>query len=108
MKKTSLVCVLAFCLSLLFSSTWATERNSKDFCSREQKEVSILTVYDPVASTHDRKILPGYGSSNRRQESTMAKRGCCSHHKGVCGCKKGKVQCCDGTESPTCRCASNY
>ena len=24
-------------------------------------------------------------------------QGCCSHHHGVCGCKKHEVVCCDGT-----------
>jgi hypothetical protein len=35
------------------------------------------------------------------------KRGCCSHHNGVCGCNKatGMQRCCDGTDSPTCRCS---
>jgi hypothetical protein len=32
------------------------------------------------------------------------RRGCCSWHKGVCGCEGGQVQCCDGTTSPTCTC----
>jgi len=34
------------------------------------------------------------------------KRGCCSHHNGVCGCNvnTGMQRCCDGTQSPTCRC----
>ena len=31
-------------------------------------------------------------------------RGCCSYHDGVCGCQRGRVKCCDGTLSPTCRC----
>lgn len=30
--------------------------------------------------------------------------GCCSWHDGVCGCSYGRVECCDGTTSPTCRC----
>jgi hypothetical protein len=34
----------------------------------------------------------------------VAKRGCCSHHGGVCGCKGGRQLCCDGSLSPTCRC----
>ena len=34
-----------------------------------------------------------------------AGRGCCSGHRGVCGCNKyGKQVCCDGKLSPTCRC----
>ncbi len=38
------------------------------------------------------------------QEQLMVKRGCCSKHKGVCGCRNGRVLCCDGTLSPTCTC----
>jgi hypothetical protein len=34
----------------------------------------------------------------------IARRGCCSHHNGVCGCKGGRQECCDGTLSPSCRC----
>ena len=30
--------------------------------------------------------------------------GCCSWHRGVCGCSGGRVQCCDYTLSPSCRC----
>jgi hypothetical protein len=32
------------------------------------------------------------------------RRGCCSHHGGVCGCKYGRALCCDGELSPTCGC----
>lgn len=32
------------------------------------------------------------------------RRGCCSHHDGVCGCSGGRAQCCDGALSPTCGC----
>ncbi len=35
----------------------------------------------------------------------IAQRGCCSWHKGVCGCgDDGRVRCCDGTVSPSCAC----
>jgi hypothetical protein len=33
-----------------------------------------------------------------------ARRGCCSHHQGVCGCEGGRTICCDGVTSPTCTC----
>lgn len=37
--------------------------------------------------------------------NVLAKRGCCSHHGGVCGCTSyGKQLCCDGTASPSCTC----
>ena len=34
----------------------------------------------------------------------LAQQGCCSWHGGICGCMLGRVQCCDGAASPTCRC----
>lgn len=32
--------------------------------------------------------------------------GCCSWHGGVCGCNggTGMQRCCDGSDSPSCRC----
>lgn len=34
-----------------------------------------------------------------------SKRGCCSHHLGVCGCDaSGRVRCCDSALSPSCMC----
>lgn len=33
------------------------------------------------------------------------RRGCCSHHGGVCGCSSsGRAVCCDNTLSPSCGC----
>jgi hypothetical protein len=43
-------------------------------------------------------------TSEAQSPSEVEKRGCCSHHKGVCGCSNGTTQCCDGTASPTCTC----
>ncbi|MBG0777451.1 MAG: hypothetical protein H0S85_13585 [Desulfovibrionaceae bacterium] len=37
----------------------------------------------------------------------LAKRGCCSHHGGVCGCSNGRAVCCDRTYSPTCGCRAD-
>jgi len=34
----------------------------------------------------------------------LEKRGCCSHHHGVCGCEDGRAKCCDGQLSPSCGC----
>jgi len=34
----------------------------------------------------------------------LERRGCCSHHGGVCGCKGERAECCDGQLSPTCGC----
>ncbi len=47
------------------------------------------------------------GSPDRRDPRFLAGRGCCSHHKGQCGCRNSHVECCDGTLSPSCRCKSD-
>lgn len=40
-------------------------------------------------------------------EGTIARRGCCSWHQGVCGCDEAqdRIVCCDGTLSPSCTCS---
>ncbi|MEF2146580.1 MAG: hypothetical protein V3573_14130 [Desulfovibrionaceae bacterium] len=37
----------------------------------------------------------------------LAGKGCCSWHGGQCGCSQGRVVCCDGSMSPTCRCRAD-
>jgi hypothetical protein len=38
--------------------------------------------------------------------NAVDRRGCCSHHNGVCGCdtRTNRLRCCDGTNSPSCSC----
>jgi hypothetical protein len=38
--------------------------------------------------------------------SHVAQLNCCKDHKGLCGCRAGKIVCCDGTVSkePGCTC----
>jgi hypothetical protein len=38
---------------------------------------------------------PG-GMSGEHSLLSVERRGCCSHHGGVCGCEKGRALCCDG------------
>lgn len=45
-----------------------------------------------------------YNSFDKRIEQCVAGRGCCSSHRGVCGCQNGRSKCCDGTLSPSCHC----
>jgi hypothetical protein len=35
---------------------------------------------------------------------TVAQQACCKGNKGVCGCRAGKIVCCDKTFSDTCTC----
>jgi hypothetical protein len=46
---------------------------------------------------------PGEKNLNTAQTSPAD---CCKGHKGVCGCRAGKIVCCDGTTStqPGCTC----
>ena len=46
---------------------------------------------------------PG-GISGEYNMFSVERRGCCSHHGGVCGCKNGRALCCDGGLSPSCGC----
>jgi hypothetical protein len=60
---------------------------------QEDIKVSIDTVTDS----------PCLNEPNDKTE--MSRRGCCSHHGGVCGCSStGRAECCDGTLSPSCGC----
>jgi len=34
----------------------------------------------------------------------VAQQACCKGNKGVCGCRAGKIVCCDKTFSDTCTC----
>jgi hypothetical protein len=36
--------------------------------------------------------------------SQVSQGDCCKGHKGVCGCRAGKIVCCDNTTSATCTC----
>lgn len=42
----------------------------------------------------------------RAKGDQLAQINCCSGHKGVCGCRAGKIICCDGSAStePGCTC----
>jgi hypothetical protein len=51
----------------------------------------------------------GFGAIAFAPKSTSddeGRRGCCSHHGGVCGCAGDAhaLKCCDGELSPTCGC----
>lgn len=38
----------------------------------------------------------------------LAQTDCCKGNKGICGCRAGKIVCCDNTVSPTCTCHSDW
>lgn len=67
-------------------------------------------------ATADEQSLPVTTTANSKEvlkcpvlnvsslDKSIDRRGCCSHHGGVCGCSGTSQQCCDGTLSPSCTC----
>jgi len=41
---------------------------------------------------------------NGASNELLAQQACCEKNKGVCGCRAGKIVCCDKSFSPTCTC----
>jgi hypothetical protein len=76
------------------------------------EEKALYTCKYPELPTliQDTPCPEGYVTEHVRECDELAlnddieRRGCCSHHGGVCGCAGGRTQCCDGTLSPSCRC----
>lgn len=71
-----------------------------------KKIVNLILVLILAFSLSNNYSLASKNIEIKPQNSPyeMAKQGCCSWHGGVCGCFAGRVQCCDGTLSPSCRC----
>ena len=41
---------------------------------------------------------------NGASKEMLAQQGCCQSNQGVCGCRAGKIVCCDKSFSSTCTC----
>ena len=37
-------------------------------------------------------------------KEVLAQQPCCQRNQGICGCRAGKIVCCDKTFSPNCKC----
>jgi hypothetical protein len=59
-----------------------------------------------TASLERRNGCERHVANASRRGGTFERSGCCSHHSGVCGCDgaTGMQRCCDGSDSPSCRC----
>jgi hypothetical protein len=59
----------------------------------------------PSAAAQPETISPQACLANAKGNH-LAQINCCSGHKGVCGCRAGKIVCCDKTTStePGCTC----
>ncbi|MBU1666568.1 MAG: hypothetical protein KKG92_14390 [Gammaproteobacteria bacterium] len=47
-------------------------------------------------------------SGQRIDTAQVSQSDCCKGHKGVCGCRAGKIVCCDNSASPSCTCHSDW
>ena len=41
---------------------------------------------------------------NGASKELLVQQACCEKNKGVCGCRAGKIVCCDKSFSPACTC----
>jgi hypothetical protein len=62
----------------------------------------VLLVLGVVSGTGS---VPGLdGGCLVPSASAAGTAGCCHYNRGVCGCDNGRVRCCDGKVSASCRC----
>lgn len=63
------------------------------------------TAKSPSLAATLEKISPPACQANAKGPH-VAQLNCCTAHKGLCGCRAGKIVCCDGTVStePGCTC----
>ena len=59
----------------------------------------FFAVPSITVSSKDQNVINHFAN---KKISEPERRGCCSWHGGVCGCRGGRVVCCDGTLSPSC------
>jgi hypothetical protein len=86
---------LAFIVLLLLGldvSAWAATSAAPD-----------PTAMSPLAVL--RQSAPSCGGAQALFSlAQVSQTDCCKGHQGVCGCRAGKIVCCDNTKSETCTC----
>ncbi|MDP2248012.1 MAG: hypothetical protein Q8J65_07750 [Nitrosomonadales bacterium] len=68
--------------------------------------IAFLLLLSPIAMA-DVELIEDVTCQEQESvnlQDQVARRGCCSHHGGVCGCGGATLRCCDGTNSPSCGC----
>jgi hypothetical protein len=73
--------------------------------------LALTSQGDTVASrqagadvTDAAQACPDAASTGAPAAALAQGAGCCSGHRGVCGCRAGKIVCCDRTFDASCRC----
>ncbi|MDP2833687.1 MAG: hypothetical protein Q8Q28_10460 [Pseudomonadota bacterium] len=93
MKKPIKLLLLAV---LLYSGAAATDSAAANTASLSPTSSSLLQEACPASS------------GQRIDTAQVSQSDCCKGHKGVCGCRAGKIVCCDNTSSPSCTCHSDW
>lgn len=93
---------------------WAQKISPHNLVKFNSPEEAVKSGYIPCKVCRPPIALKSEIKSNNRfdlaslQNNTIniePRHGCCSWHRGQCGCdSSGRVICCDGTLSPTCTC----
>lgn len=91
MKRIALL--TAVVVSLLSTTAFAATPQA------EEGSIANFVLASEVAPPELGSIVGTYD-----HQMIYLRRGCCSHHRGVCGCVNGRTKCCDGSFSPTCGC----
>lgn len=100
MKKFIVVTVLAF-----FVFTFVMPKGlAQTYASTKVSIEKVCKAADARLDATSDNPLIDHEESSRCDGIEVARRGCCSHHGGVCGCTSGRAQCCDGALSPSCGC----
>lgn len=93
--------IFLFMIALLLCSSYVFADDSGSTIAADSLPVAnFCPTVEQCASRSDNKIVLSEFDSHKESE----RRGCCSHHGGVCGCSSGRAVCCDGSLSPSCGC----
>ncbi len=68
------------------------------------KTLLVLLLFIFSLNVHSEEKSCDQMISENVPSEQLARRGCCSHHGGVCNYSGGRVVCCDGKFSPSCTC----
>jgi hypothetical protein len=86
--KHALSLILVLCLSWMTPSWAADQAASGKAATADIQRNESMPVQCPAPD----------------RLSQVSQADCCKGHKGVCGCRAGKIVCCDNTTSANCTC----
>lgn len=114
MKKTIVIIIFVCCLfsSIATAASWdyiggnATTTYIDRASVIAKSEIVSVSCKGAFTSITEAQFQanPTLEPRSLKQSLILLRRGCCSWHGGVCGCRGGRAVCCDNTLSPSCGC----